>query len=236
MPKHTKIAILLTGLSALGLSTAAQAEVDRLYSPRISAHALSAEFRSTYVDDSNSPRDDQRQDKLAIHYAFNSRVALGAYLGAMKMPGRAYRRESNALQGRMNIFQNRQHALGVQAQVSKARNDDIWELKVGSLYEQTLGNKVRLQANAFISQVHGSDALNTNTAYSGALQLAYTHSKCLQPAIEYYGSRNDHGVGPVLLGSAAVAGHPLRWQAGVILGVTDNATDTTLRAQLTLPL
>ncbi|EKF74054.1 hypothetical protein A11A3_10361 [Alcanivorax hongdengensis A-11-3] len=223
---------LLVLAACLSAPLAAQAEVDKVYSPRIDAGSLELEARSIYLDDDDNPADNSREDKFSIGYAFSDRVALEAYLNAEKVPGESYELEEYELEGRFNLYQNNDSALGLLTEVEKSREDDIWNLKVGPLYEQSFSPLVRMRANAFVGESHGSDVQDSDTEYSGAFQLAYTEDDDLQPAVEYYGARNNHGAGPVLLGEFEIGEQELEWEAGVIFGLTDNSDDVTYRWQL----
>lgn len=219
-------------VSVVCLPAMAFADVDKVYSPRIHAGDMELEARGTYVDSDDSPSDNVRKDKLSLGYAFSDRFSLEAYLNGEKVPGESYELEAYELEGKFNLFQNAQSAFGLLLEVEKEREDDIWEIKFGPLYEQNLSEEFRLKANAFVSEDHGSDVEESDTEYSGALQIAYTAGDELRPAMEYYGSRNNHGVGPVLLGEFEVGEVELEWEAGVIFGITDNSDDTTYRWQI----
>lgn len=219
-------------IAAMCFPAMSLAGVDKVYSPRIHAGDMELELRGTYVDSDGSPEDNVRQDKLSLGYAFSDRVSLEAYLNGEKVPGESYELEAYELEGRFNLFQNTQSAFGLLLEVEKEREEDVWELKLGPLYEQNLGEAFRLKANAFVSEEHGADADDSDAEYSGALQFAYMADEEFQPAFEYYGERNNHGVGPVLLGELELGEFELEWEAGVIFGITDNSDDATYRWQI----
>lgn len=232
MKKSLLSLFCISGLA--GLPLVANAEVDTVYSPRISAGEVDLELRGTYLDDDGEPADNLRTDKLSLGYSFSERFALEAYLVGEKVPGSSYELEAYELEGRYNLFQNQDRALGLLLEVEKEKEDDIWEFKLGPLYEQQI-DTLRVRANAFVERAHGDDVDPDEKGeyeYSGALQLAYTADDDLQPAVEYYGGDNNHGAGPVLLGEFEIGGQELEWEAGVIFGLTSHSDEVTYRWQL----
>ncbi|MCU5787757.1 hypothetical protein [Alloalcanivorax marinus] len=116
--------------------------------------------------------------------------------------------------------------------MEKEREDDVWEYKIGPLYEQRLPADWRLRLNAFAEKQDGADAEEDEIEYSGAAQLAWLADDELAPALEYYGESGNHGAGPVLLGEFELGGHELEWEAGAIFGLSGGADDVVYRWSL----
>lgn len=215
-----------------GLPVMSIADVDQVYSPRISAGEWELETRGTYLDDSDHPEDGRWLEKFSLGYAFSDRFALEAYLNTEKLPGESLELEAYELEARFNLFQNRDYALGLLAEVEKEREDEVWEYKIGPLYEQRLPADFRLRLNAFAEKEDGADAEESDIEYSAAAQLAWLEDDELAPALEYYGESGNHGAGPVLLGEFELGGRELEWQAGAIFGLSSGADQVVYRWSL----
>ncbi|GAA5118458.1 hypothetical protein [Alloalcanivorax gelatiniphagus] len=223
---------LLALACCAGLPTLTLADVDKVYSPRIHAGEWELETRGTYLDDGDREEDGRWLQKFSLGYAFSDRFALEAYLNTEKLPGEAFELEAYELEGRFNLFQNRDYALALLGEVEKERDEDLWEYKIGPLYEQRLPGDFRLRLNAFAEKQDGDDAEEDEVEYSAAAQLAWLEDDDLAPALEYYGESGNHGAGPVLLGEFKLGGHELEWEAGAILGLSDGADDVVYRWSL----
>lgn len=215
-----------------GLPTLALADVDKVYSPRIHAGDMELETRGTYLDDPDQAEDGRWLQKFSLGYAFSDRLALEAYLNSEKLRGESLELEAYELEARFNLFQNPDRALALLAEVEKEREDDVWEYKVGPLYEQRLPSDLRLRLNAFAEKQDGADADESDIEYSGAAQLAWLADDDLAPALEYYGESGNHGAGPVLLGEFELGGQELEWEAGAIFGLSDSADRVVYRWSL----
>lgn len=219
--------VLGAGLPALSL-----AGVDQVYSPRISAGDWELETRGNYLDDADHPEDGRWLEKFSLGYAFSDRFALEAYLNTEKLPGESFELEAYELEARFNLFQNADYALGLLGEVEKEREEDLWEYKIGPMYEQRLPANFRLKLNAFAEKADGADAEESEIEYSGAAQLAWLEDDELAPALEYYGESGNHGAGPVLLGEFELGDRELEWEVGAIFGLSSGADDVVYRWSL----
>ena len=218
------------------LPIAAEAElaVDEIYSPRITAGDLEIGVVGAFLDSEGSENDNLRFDQWEIGYGITDRFSAELNLNAIKSPGRTYSLEEYEIGLIGNFFQNHESAMGVLLELAKEHREKTSEITIGPLYERQLADHYQILTNVLASRSFGED--DERFELSGSLQAAYTRFETFQPALEYYGARNNHLLGPAILAEFRVGPSLVELQAGVAFGLNAESDDVIYRWELGMEL
>ncbi len=118
---------------------------------------------------------------------------------------------------------------GLLFEIERQTDESIWEGSTTLLIEREWGRTVGT-ANLTLGLEAGSD-IDSELETAAAMQVRYRYSRALEPALELYVSSSTLGLGPVLMGENRFGNRKkLRWEFGVIAGLSDKTPNATLRA------
>ena len=215
---------------------AAEAElaVDEIYSPRITAGDLEIGVVGAFLDSQGSEDDNLRFDQWEIGYGITDRFSAELNFNAIKSPGRAYSLDEYEIELIGNFFQDHESAAGLFLELSKEHRGTASEITIGPLYERQLADHYQVLTNVLVGRSFGED--DEQLELTGSIQAAYTKSETFQPALEYYGARNNHLLGPAILAEVRVGSSLLELQAGVAFGLNAESDDVIYRWELGMEL
>lgn len=212
-------------------SNCAVAGVDKVYDPYVYQGELEIEARGVHMFDN----DNEHKAKLGVGYGVNSFWFIEGYAIFEKESGESADMEAIELENKFQLTEQGQYwvDVGLLTELEKSAESDVWELKIGPLFQKQVKNWV-VTGNFFLEKKFGPDNTEGKTDILGAAQLKYRLSPHLEPAVEYYGDRDTHAIGPVLLGRNNLGKTPVRWELGILKGLNDNTADVNFRWSLEL--
>ena len=239
-------AALTTAFAAAVLSTLQPMRAEAahtVYSPVVEEGELAVELRGHHDFDARDERDGAQQFKLDLEYT-PSAIWRTELLGEWeKEPGGSLEATEVAWE---NIFQLTPQGkywmdFGVLAEYAHSLEDDGDDaLELGLLGEKQFSRTV-LTANLLFEREF-DDGASTGMEY--AARYRWRVSESFEPGIELYGEFGDwgdngslddheHQLGPSMLGRIHAGGHAaFRYEAALLLGLTGDSPDSTLRLQL----
>lgn len=209
----------------------ALAGVDKVYDPYVYQGELEIEARGVHkFDDEN-----EHKAKLGVGYGVNSFWFVEGYAIFEQETGESADITDVELENKFQLTEQGQYWIdvGVLTELEKKLDEDVWEFKVGPLFQKQI-KKWIATANFFMEKKFGSDNTEDKVELLGAVQLKYRLSSYLEPAIEYYGERETHAIGPVLLGKNLLGKTPVKWELGVLKGLNEETSDINFRWLLEL--
>jgi len=227
--------ILLAGVSIQPPLLADGSNIDKVYHPYVQPLEKEIELRALYQRDSDRQRDRARKYRLGYGQSINDNWFAEIYLIGEKSREESFDIDEIELEALWQITEQGEYSAdwGMLFEYERAIDDNINEVSASVLTERQWGRWVGT-ANLALIYEWGSD-IDNELETALALQGKYRYSRALEPAIEFYSSEGGQGVGPVLLGSQRLGGRKqLRWEAGVIYGVDDDAADRTYKLILEL--
>ena len=218
-------------ICALFVSTSANAGVDKVYDPYVFQGEVEVEARAVHKFDD----EDEHKAKLGVGYGVNSFWFVEGYAIFEQESGESADIEDVELENKFQLTEQGQYwvDLGLLTELEKSVENDVWEFKVGPLFQKQVKNWIAT-ANFFLEKKFGSDNTDGRVDLLGAVQLKYRLSPYFEPAVEYYGDRVTHAIGPVFLGKNLVGKTPVKWELGVLKGLNNDTSDINFRWLLEL--
>ncbi|WP_339750509.1 hypothetical protein [uncultured Marinobacter sp.] len=204
--------------------------VDEIFSPRITAGDLEIGVVGAFLDSQGSEDDNLRFEQWEIGYGITDRFSAELNFNANKSPGSAYSLKEYEIELVGNFFQDHESAAGLLLELSKEHRGTGSEIEIGPLYERQLADHYRILTNVLVSRSFGED--DEQLELTGSARAAYTKSETFQLALEYYGARNNHLLGPAILAEFRVGSSLLELQAGVVFGLSPESDDVIYRWEL----
>lgn len=220
-------------LICTGESLADGLVIDRIYHPYVQPMEQEFEWRGIFQDQQPGVADDLQFQRFAYGRSVNDRWFLEIYLVGKQSSEQSFDLQAYELEAKWQLTEQGEFWAdwGLLFEIEKEAHEDIWEFSTGVLVEKEWG-KWSGTANLFVLAEWGSEISNDWDTRLG-LQARYRYSKAFEPAIEYYGDENTHGVGPAALGQFKLGkGRQVSWEAGVIFGLNRQSPNRTLRFAL----
>lgn len=230
-----------TILAVLGcVSTAARADDFKVYSPRVENGEFALEANMNYSTDKDPAKDHYVSQVLGFEYAPISWWKTEMSGEVEKSQGTGQELTNIKFENVFSPWQPGENIVdaGFYLEVEKAaHNDQPNNLETKLLLEKQIGQFVGT-ANLILAHNFGpNSASGWNSGM--ALQARYRLNQKFEPGIEYYGdfgqidnmpsfNNQDHRVGPTVQGKI---GH-VRYDTGVLFGVSGAAQDTTAKLNL----
>lgn len=211
----------------------ALAEIDRVYHPYVTPLEAELEWRSTVIDDSGDPYDGEQLHRFAFGRTFGERLLGEAYLNARETETQSLKVSGFELEGLYQLTEPGEYGFdwGVLAEFERDTDRNISELGARLIAEKELG-ETSLALNASAEYEYGS-GIDNELEFGAAAQWRWRLTPTLEPALEYYVGDGFQGLGPVLTGTQRLGiAKKLKWEFGVILGVSNDTPERTWRAQL----
>ena len=207
--------------------------IDKVYHPYVQPLEKEIEWRALYQSDNDRKLDRVQKHRLGYGQSINERWFAEIYLIGEKNRDESFGIDEIELEALWQITEQGEFAAdwGMLFEYERAIDENINELSASILTERQWGRWVGT-ANLGLIYEWGS-AIDNELETALALQGKYRYSRAIEPAVELYSSEGGTGIGPVLLGSQRLGGRKqLRWEAGVIYGVDEDAPDRTYRLLL----
>ncbi len=217
----------------LPMSTQVQADgsaVDKVYHPYVDALESEIEFRSLFQDGPSAPNDFKQLHQFSFGRSFGQ--ALFAEAKVVGEKSRSGNFDIEAFEFELKWQQTEQGEYsadwGMLFEYEQEFSEDVQELTAGILVEKEFG-RWSGTANLLLIQEWGAD-IKDELETAVALQARYRYTRAFEPALEIYAGQDSVGIGPAVMGSAIVGTRKsLHWEAGVILGVSSDSPDSTVR-------
>lgn len=219
--------LVLPSLSALADGNL----VDRVYDPYVQPLETEIELRSLRLRDTDDPaRDGQWLHRLGLGYGFSDRWYGEVYAIGEKNPGDAIELEATELEAKWQLTEQGEYAAdwGMLFELEREFDSNAWEAAATLISSRQWGQWVGT-ANLAAVYEWGSGVQDELESELRA-QMRYRWSPLFEPALELYVAQDLVGIGPVLVGAwRPSAGRQLRWELGIIQGITDESPDQSLR-------
>jgi high-affinity iron transporter len=241
LARATAVPALVLGVALAGHSTDSRAD-HVVYSPLVEAGEKAIELRGHYDFDGRSSLDGGQAYKVEFEWAPYSRWLTELLVEYEREPGQGLAATEIASE---NIFQLTEQGqywadVGLLAEYAYSLEDDGADaIEIGLLGQKDFGrNEVRV--NLLFEQDLESGA-DLEMGYRW--QYRYRLEERFEPGVEMYGGLGDWGefgsfqdheqqLGPAMYGKFRTATGALKYELGLLFGLTDETPDTTLRFML----
>ncbi|WP_295802199.1 hypothetical protein [uncultured Microbulbifer sp.] len=208
--------------------------VDRVYDPYVQPLETEIEWRTLRLRDTDDPsRDRQWLHRLGIGYGFSERFFGEIYGIGERRPDESFELEAVELEGKWQLTEQGEYAAdwGMLFELEREFGANAWEASATLIAAREWGRWVGT-ANVAAIYEWGSGVVDESESEVRA-QARYRWSPVFEPALELYAAEDLLGVGPVIVGAWRLSGgRQLRWEAGIIQGLTDESPDQSLRLLL----
>ncbi len=205
--------------------------IDKIYHPYVQPQEKEFEIRGgIQSNDENNPNDGFDTYRFAYGQSLNDRWFAELYLIAQNVPNDNLDLESAELELLWQMTEQGEYAAdwGMLFEIERSLDHDISEISTALLTEKQWGKWVGT-ANMYLIYEWGSD-IKSEFETGLVLQTRYRYSRSLEPAVELYMGENSKGIGPVFLGNIKLGNRKqLRWETGIIAGLSDDTPDTTFK-------
>ena len=225
----SRFALLLPGLPALADGNL----VDRVYDPYVEPLETEIEWRAVGARDSDEPElDGLWQHRLGVGYGFSDRWFGEVYAIGEKQPQDDFEVEAVELEAKWQLTEQGEYAAdwGMLFELEREFSANQWEAAATLITARDWGRWTGT-ANLALEYEWGRVSEEFETELRA--QARYRLSPHFEPALELYAAEDLLGIGPVAVGSWRLdGGRQLRWEVGVIQGLTSESPDQTLRLLL----
>lgn len=237
MPAATAAGLVLVAALAAHSPRASADHV--VYSPLVESGEMAVELRGHYDFDGHDARDGGQKYKAEVEWAPLSRWRTEALVEYEQEPGGNLKATEIAWENAFQLTEQGQYwadfgLLAEYAHSLEHGGEDAVEL--GLLAQKDVGRHETRVNLLFERELTGG--ADTEIAY--AWQYRYRWREHLEPGIEMYGelgdaahtgSFDDHEqqLGPAVFGKVRTTGGALKYEAGLLFGLTSEAPDATLR-------
>jgi high-affinity iron transporter len=241
LTRATAIPALLLAVALAGHSESSRAD-HVVYSPLVEAGEMAVELRGHYDFDGRRELDGGQAYKAEFEWAPMSRWLTELLVEYERDPGGNLEATEIASE---NIFQLTEQGqywadFGLLAEYAYSLEDDGADaIEIGLLGQKDFGrNEVRV--NLLFEQPLESGA---DLEMEYRWQYRYRLQERFEPGLEMYGSLGDWGefgsfndheqqLGPAMYGKLRTAGGALKYELGLLFGLTDQTPDATVRVML----
>ena len=205
--------------------------IDRVYDPYVQPLETEIEWRSLGMRDSDQDEWDSLQiHRLGVGRGFSDRWFGEIYLIGERDEDQNLSLEALELEAKWQLTEQGEYAAdwGLLFELERERDESQWEAAATLLSAREWGRWVGTANLAAIYEWGGS--LNDEFETELRLQGRYRLKQSLEPALEFYAGQDTVAIGPVLTGMQRLPrARQIRWELGLILGLTDESPDQTLR-------
>lgn len=245
--------VLLPAL-VLAVANTARADgivVDRIYDPYVEYGETEIEWRATRLRDSDDEAftdellngeafseegleeeeilDGLHRHRLGIGYGFSERWFGEVYLIGEGDKDESLNLKAVELEAKWQITEQGEYSAdwGMLFELERETEVDMWEAAVTLISSREWG---RWTGTANLEAIYEWGEEEDELESELKLQGRYRWKPELEPALEFYAGQDTVGLGPVLLGDIKFGeGRRLRWEFGVIVGLTDESPDQSFR-------
>jgi hypothetical protein len=207
--------------------------IDKIYHPYVQPLEHELELRASLENGGGPGIRDRQTWRLGYGTAFSDNWFGEVYLIGQKDSMNNFRLSEYEVEALWQITEQGEYSAdwGLLFEYATADSRDSMELS-GTLLAETEWRRWTGTANLTAAYEFGGDVANEfETAL--ALQARYRLSMSLEPALEFYSGEDVLGAGPVLMGNHRLGpGRQLHWEGGLILGMSDETPDHTIRLLL----
>ncbi len=225
--------LVIAGVSMQRPGFADGSNIDKVYHPYVQPLEREIEWRALYQSDNDKQKDGVQKHRFGYGQSINENWFAELYLIGNRTRQDSFEIDEIELEAIWQITEQGEYAAdwGMLFELDRALDENITEVSASLLAERQWGRWVGT-ANLALIYEWGSD-IDNEAETALALQGKYRYSRALEPAIEVYSSEGGLGAGPVLVGSQRLGGgRKLRWEAGVIYGLDEDAAHRTYRLML----
>ncbi|MCK7598605.1 hypothetical protein M0G74_15100 [Microbulbifer sp. CAU 1566] len=220
---------MLPGVSAL----AGENLVDRVFDPYVEYQEKELEWRAVRTGDSDEEElDGFWQHHFSAGYGFSEHWFGEIYAIGEKAPGENFEIEAAELEAKWQLTEEGEHAAdwGMLFELERIFPENQWEAAATVLVAKEWGRWTGT-ANVGVVYEWGDETEGFQGEFRA--QARYRYCAEFQPAIELYGAEDLLGIGPVAVGNWHLGEErKLHWELGLILGITDESPDQSLRLRL----
>ncbi|WGL18419.1 hypothetical protein PVT68_09000 [Microbulbifer bruguierae] len=207
--------------------------VDRVYDPYVQPLETEIEWRTVGTRDSDEDDlDDLWLHRLGIGYGFSDRWFGEVYAIGKKSQERDLDVEALELEAKWQLSEQGEYAAdwGMLFELEREFSTNQWEA-VATLISAREWGRWTGTANLSLAYEWGSVSDEFETGLRA--QARYRWSQVFEPALELYAAEDLLGIGPVVLGARRFdGGRQLRWEVGIIQGLTSESPDQSVRLLL----
>jgi hypothetical protein len=222
--------IFLNSMSILQVQ-ADSSFIDKIYHPYVQAHEKEIEWRFTGTNDrSDKVQDNIQKYRLAYGQSINDNWFAEIYLVGEKNRQQDFKLTATELEILWQVTEQGEYDvdIGLLFEAEHEYDINISEVSSALLLEKEWQKWVGT-ANLYLIYEWGN-TINNELETAFAIQGRYRYSRLIEPAIEYYKSDVNEGVGPVLMGNIKLSGRKkIYWEVGIIMGLDRQTPDETLK-------
>ncbi len=238
LPRVAAVPALLIGAALCGQPSPARA-AHVVYSPLVEAGEKAVELRGHYDFDGNDALDGGQAYKAEVEWAPYSRWLTELLVEYEGEPGESLDATEIAWENVFQLTEQGQYWLdfGLLAEYAYSLEDDGADaIELGLLGQKDFGRS-EARINLLFEQELESDA---DLEMEYRWQYRYRLEERFEPGVEMYGSLgewgdmgsfNDHEqqLGPAMFGKLRTAAGAVKYELGLLFGLTDETPDTTVR-------
>ncbi len=220
-------------LTALTTAMPVFADIDRVYHPFVQPLETELEWRATLVDDGGDGFDGEQLHRFAFGRSIGERLFAEAYVNARKTEQQHFSVSGFELEALYQLTEPGEYGIdwGVLAEFERDTDRNISEFGGRLLAEKELG-ETSLAVNLIAEYEYGT-GIDNELEFGGAAQWRWRLNEAFEPALEYYVGDGTQGLGPIVVGTQRLGiAKKLKWEFGVIFGVSNDTPERTWRAQL----
>jgi hypothetical protein len=207
--------------------------IDKVYHPYVEPLEREIEYRTLYINDSDSAADGSWQHRISLGAAFRERFFAEVYYIANDDSGEDSLPDAYELELTWQLTEQGEYFAdwGLLFELEKAQSEDEYEYATTLLAAKEFG---QWTATANLAAIYEwGDSIENEWESSSASQLRYRYRPGFEPAVELYTGQSTIGLGPVAVGEVRFTGRRnLRWELGLIFGVDSETPDQTIRGML----
>lgn len=248
-------ALVAAAFVTLGAATTRDAQAGfKVYSPYVEYHEFEIEYRPSVSIDGDDAKDNEQKHPLGFGYGVTEWWFVELYGIWEREPGSGEENSFAAfeLENKFQLTDPGEYWADFGLLVEYERTDagsSPDELAVSLLFAKDLG-KFEATYNVEFARLIGNGATD-DIELAHRFQLKYRLDPAFEPAIEVFGEfgpiddmpgfdEQEHYIGPVATGAIALndSGMKLKYNAGYLFGVSDEAADGVVKAivELEIPL
>jgi len=229
------VTITMLFVSLIGglLNSSASADgmvIDKVYHPYVQATEQELEFRAVIQDHQPIAPDNNQLYRFAYGRSLNDRWFAEVYLTGDRSDEVGFDLRAVEMELKWQLTEQGEYWAdwGMLFEVSKAIDENIYEVASGIIAEKEFGNWSHT-ANFIVEQEWGNDIIDELES-SLAVQSRYRYSQLFEPGIEFYKGQDTFAIGPVIMGELRWGmRQKLKWESATIFGLDEKSPDLTLR-------
>ncbi|WP_160154661.1 hypothetical protein [Microbulbifer sp. ALW1] len=207
--------------------------VDRVYDPYVEPLETELEWRAVRTRDTDELElNGLWQHHFSVGYGFSEHWFGEVYAIGEKKPESDFEIEAAELEAKWQLTEQGEYAAdwGMLFELERKFAENQWEAAATVIAAKEWGRWTGT-ANFAVEYEWGREDEEFETELRA--QARYRYTSRFEPALELYAAEDLLGIGPVAVGSWALEeGRKVRWEVGLIMGLTDESPDQSLRLLL----